>query len=257
MIPTKIVSISLLLGATCLVSCGRAETAAPATAEKKVEQQPPATVPAEVPEPEPEPVPVPVPEKEPTPLKDEGPVTVSRGFISGSEIQPELKKIPHDEKCPAETLCIRASYLGEPQLARLSIAYPDLIQLKASHNKRTYLLKSSVKNVRLRGDVLDVGENIQLIICGQKVEIHEAEVQGTGLLDTSGRSCNRANAGDIEILSPIIGGTSTEKGLKESLILLSVHQTLRNKGQSSLPFFLSKETSIRKGSHEVLGSTLS
>ena len=47
-------------------------------------------------------------------------------------------------------------------------------------------------------------------------------------------------------LRRVIGGCSTEKGLKDSLALLSIHQSLRNHGQSSLHFFRSGETSLER-----------
>jgi hypothetical protein len=44
----------------------------------------------------------------------------------------------------------------------------------------------------------------------------------------------------------VIGGSSTEAGLKNSLMLLSICQTLRNKGRSSLDFFHSGATSLKQ-----------
>jgi predicted RecB family nuclease len=44
----------------------------------------------------------------------------------------------------------------------------------------------------------------------------------------------------------VIGGSSTEAGLRDSLILLSICQTLRNKGCSSLDFFRYGKTSLKQ-----------
>jgi hypothetical protein len=45
-------------------------------------------------------------------------------------------------------------------------------------------------------------------------------------------------------LRQVIGGSSTEKGLKESLRLLSIAQTLRNRNVSFLEFLRSGRVSI-------------
>ena len=45
-------------------------------------------------------------------------------------------------------------------------------------------------------------------------------------------------------LRRVIGGSSTEKGLKEYLILLSIRETLRRKNASFLQFLLTKQTNI-------------
>jgi hypothetical protein len=44
----------------------------------------------------------------------------------------------------------------------------------------------------------------------------------------------------------VIGGSSTKAGLRGSLMLLSVCQTFRNKGCSSLDFFHSGKTSLKR-----------
>ena len=45
-------------------------------------------------------------------------------------------------------------------------------------------------------------------------------------------------------LRNIIGGTSTEKGLHEYLILLSIGETCKNKGVRFLDFLLSRESDV-------------
>jgi predicted RecB family nuclease len=69
-------------------------------------------------------------------------------------------------------------------------------------------------------------------------------------LDHDGVPWNNNNAENaikgFATLRRVIGGSSTEAGLRNSLILLSICQTLRNKGRSSLDFFLSGETSLKK-----------
>jgi hypothetical protein len=68
-------------------------------------------------------------------------------------------------------------------------------------------------------------------------------------LDHDGIPWNNNNAENaikgFATMRRVIGGSSTEAGLWNSLILLSVCQTLRNKGRNSLDFFLSGETSLR------------
>jgi predicted RecB family nuclease len=69
-------------------------------------------------------------------------------------------------------------------------------------------------------------------------------------LDHDGVPWNNNNAENaikgFATLRRVIGGSSTEAGLKKSLILLSICQTLRNKGCSSLDFFRSGETSFKQ-----------
>jgi predicted RecB family nuclease len=68
-------------------------------------------------------------------------------------------------------------------------------------------------------------------------------------LDHDGVPWNNNNAENaikgFATMRRVIGGSSTEAGLKDSLILLSICQTLRNKGRSSLDFFLSGKTSLK------------
>ncbi len=45
-------------------------------------------------------------------------------------------------------------------------------------------------------------------------------------------------------LRKVIGGTSTEKGLREYLILLSIRETLRRKNVSFLQFLLTQQTKL-------------
>ena len=67
-------------------------------------------------------------------------------------------------------------------------------------------------------------------------------------LDFDGVPWNNNNAENaikgFVTLRKVIGGTSTEKGLKDSLALLSICQTLRNKGHNNLDFFRSKDRSL-------------
>jgi predicted RecB family nuclease len=67
-------------------------------------------------------------------------------------------------------------------------------------------------------------------------------------LDYDGVPWNNNNAENaikgFATLRKVIGGTSTEKGLRDSLALLSICQTLRNKGHNNLNFFRSKEVSL-------------
>ena len=69
-------------------------------------------------------------------------------------------------------------------------------------------------------------------------------------LDHDGVPWNNNNAENaikgFATMRRVIGGTSTETGLRDSLMLLSVCQTLRNKGCSSLDFFRSGETSLKQ-----------
>jgi len=69
-------------------------------------------------------------------------------------------------------------------------------------------------------------------------------------LDYDGIPWNNNNAENaikgFATMRRVIGGSSTEKGLNESLMLLSICQTLRNKGCSSLAFFRSGETSLKQ-----------
>jgi predicted RecB family nuclease len=69
-------------------------------------------------------------------------------------------------------------------------------------------------------------------------------------LDHDGVPWNNNNAENaikgFATMRRVIGGTSTEAGLRGSLMLLSVCQTLRNKGCSSLDFFRSGKTSLKQ-----------
>jgi len=69
-------------------------------------------------------------------------------------------------------------------------------------------------------------------------------------LDHDGVPWNNNNAENaikgFATMRRVIGGSSTEAGLKDSLMLLSVCQTLRNKGCSSLDFFRSGHTSLKQ-----------
>ena len=69
-------------------------------------------------------------------------------------------------------------------------------------------------------------------------------------LDHDGVPWNNNNAENaikgFATMRRVIGGSSTEAGLSGSLMLLSVCQTLRNKGCSSLDFFRSGDTSLKK-----------
>jgi hypothetical protein len=69
-------------------------------------------------------------------------------------------------------------------------------------------------------------------------------------LDHDGVPWNNNNAENaikgFATMRRVIGGSSTETGLKNSLMLLSVCQTLRNKGCSSLDFFRSGNTSLKQ-----------
>jgi len=69
-------------------------------------------------------------------------------------------------------------------------------------------------------------------------------------LDHDGVPWNNNNAENaikrFATMRRVIGGSSTESGLRDSLILLSIYQTLRNKGRSSLEFFLTGETSLKQ-----------
>ena len=74
-------------------------------------------------------------------------------------------------------------------------------------------------------------------------------------LDHDGVPWNNNNAENaikgFATLRQVIGGSSTEKGLKESLRLLSIAQTLRNRNVSFLEFLRSGRVSI----NEFLGGT--
>jgi hypothetical protein len=67
-------------------------------------------------------------------------------------------------------------------------------------------------------------------------------------LDYDGVPWNNNNAENaikgFATLRRVIGGSSTEKGLRESLALLSICQTLRNKGHNFLQFLRSQDKSI-------------
>jgi predicted RecB family nuclease len=67
-------------------------------------------------------------------------------------------------------------------------------------------------------------------------------------LDYDGVPWNNNNAENaikgFATLRRVIGGSSTEKGLRESLALLSICQTLRNKGHNVLQFLRSQDKSI-------------
>ena len=69
-------------------------------------------------------------------------------------------------------------------------------------------------------------------------------------LDHNGVLWNNNNAENaikgFATMRRVIGGSSTEAGLRNSLILLSICQTLRNKGCSSLDFFRSGKTSLKQ-----------
>lgn len=69
-------------------------------------------------------------------------------------------------------------------------------------------------------------------------------------LDHDGVPWNNNNAENaikgFATMRRVIGGSSTEAGLKNSLMLLSICQTLRNKGRSSLDFFHSGATSLKQ-----------
>ncbi len=69
-------------------------------------------------------------------------------------------------------------------------------------------------------------------------------------LDHNGIPWNNNNAENaikgFATMRRVIGGSSTEAGLRGSLMLLSVCQTLRNKGCSSLDFFRSGHTSMKQ-----------
>jgi hypothetical protein len=69
-------------------------------------------------------------------------------------------------------------------------------------------------------------------------------------LDHDGVPWNNNNAENaikgFATMRRVIGGSSTEAGLKDSLMLLSVCQTLRNKGCSSLDFLCSGNTSLKQ-----------
>jgi len=69
-------------------------------------------------------------------------------------------------------------------------------------------------------------------------------------LDHDGVPWNNNNAENaikgFATMRRVIGGSSTEAGLRGSLMLLSVCQTLRNKGCSSLDFFRSGHTSLKQ-----------
>ena len=69
-------------------------------------------------------------------------------------------------------------------------------------------------------------------------------------LDHDGVPWNNNNAENaikgFATMRRVIGGSSTEAGLRDSLMLLSVCQTLRNKGCSSLDFFRSGNTSLKQ-----------
>ncbi len=69
-------------------------------------------------------------------------------------------------------------------------------------------------------------------------------------LDHDGVPWNNNNAENaikgFATMRRVIGGSSTETGLKDSLMLLSVCQTLRNKGCSSLDFLRSGNTSLKQ-----------
>ena len=88
-----------------------------------------------------------------------------------------------------------------------------------------------------------------------QVRLRKNEARLFTFLDYDGVPWNNNNAENaikgFATLRQVIGGSSTEKGLKESLQLLSIAQTLRNRNVSFLEFLRSGRVSIS----EFLGDT--
>jgi hypothetical protein len=156
------------------------------------------------------------------------------------DLNDDLFKNPFD-------LEYRALVEAFGELLRPIIATVDRSGLKAR------FLRKHKRDVRqfFRDIVATSGQSELATKCKARLKKNEARL--FTFLDYDGVPWNNNNAENaikgFATLRQVIGGTSTEKGLKESLRLLSIAQTLRNRNVSFLEFLRSG----RVGITELLG----
>ncbi len=124
-------------------------------------------------------------------------------FGEGSRKPHPLEAVADASTCPTDTLCLKAPYFGEEQLAKLSITYPTVVRLKTNENLRIYIVQN-IADLVIDSDIFELPENVELRFCGNKISVVSSEVMGQGSINSSPEDlcdADHSNAADIHIVS--------------------------------------------------------
>ncbi len=133
------------------------------------------------------------------------PSTVSLGNFPKGLPLPELSAIPNAQKCPEETLCFSSLYFGEEQLSHFLKAYPNLISLNGAEGQRTYAFHK-IPSILIEADLLILDEGSTLSLCGTNLKIITSELNGSGIINTSGCNKEIPHGGSISVVASKVEG---------------------------------------------------
>lgn len=132
----------------------------------------------------------------------EAPELSWRARALAAQLVPAILVPPHDEKtsdCPANTLCIEASFLSGRQWRGLGSRYPGHISLREEKTELIIRVDGSSR-ILIEGDILNLGSD-RLVLCGKENVISVSRFEGKGVIDTSGSACGKKDAGDLSLIA--------------------------------------------------------